>query len=352
MFSSFVRTQLGPCRSIPSAVLTCAFIVSAVVCWAQRVDERDIAVIVFLSGLGSSGKSNVDTEFRDMPFAEDIKVRRLAQHVGVSDAGFKHPHHVIVEPTFAAEDFTPRPNYSLDRISSSTFIDGNRGVWQYFFINDAIVNSNKVLGWSVARILPERPYLPLLLPIFQRIGRHGMLEVIDENKRAGTSSKRFIGLFESGPLEGGYSDRSGRGEKYAHSRPYNRVAEGLLLYLLSILLICSGVVRIYRINQPCNRQAYETVNDGRNDGRWATITATIFAVGWGCGVYGTILFLPAVMELVSFDRRYGDIGVLPVVMSELKFGDVQTIGPHCGHPMDRLPTRQTGHISLSRLEAI
>lgn len=106
-------------------------------------------------------------------------------------------------------------------------------------------------------------------------------------------------------------------QEYSDGRPYDRVAEGAFLLLVSFGMGCIGISRIYRNNR--ERRQYCEIGQKR----WVVATAAVLIIGWGCGVYGTILLLPALRDLAFLDRRPEDVRVQTVVIAELELGDIE-----------------------------
>ncbi len=125
-----------------------------------------------------------------------------------------------------------------------------------------------------------------------------------------------ISFFQSEPLQNGYAHSRSSSKKDAYGGPYYRIAKGAAFLLLCFILGSFGIVRI-------RQDSCDDNPNQRNDKRRAAITALALVIGWVAGVYGTILILPGVAELTAFNRRSEDVRVLPIVVSELKFRNIE-----------------------------
>jgi hypothetical protein len=129
----------------------------------------------------------------------------------------------------------------------------------------------------------------------------------------------FVSAAQGVPLRNTDSNTDGSGDKYPDRGPYNRIAKGALLLLCCGLLGAFGITRIYRLNESADSQCCKANNERCQ----AFIIGVALIIGWSAGIYGTILFLSALNDLTSADRRSEDIRIHAVVIPELKFRDVQ-----------------------------
>ena len=141
-----------------------------------------------------------------------------------------------------------------------------------------------------------------------------------KDKRALSSAEGFFGFLQCTPLQNANANQTQRERGYAYVGPYRRITPPLALFSLSIVLVAAGVVHIHRL---CDEDADEQQTGDAPEWRQVSVAAALFFGGWMLGVYSTTLLLPAIFNLASLDRRSEDIGVLPVVVTELKYRDIE-----------------------------
>jgi hypothetical protein len=131
--------------------------------------------------------------------------------------------------------------------------------------------------------------------------------------------ERLVGFVKRQILEvanysGGY-----RGQSNNNGSANDRIVKGALCLLFGICLVIFsifyGTYRYYASNY--------SANDFTKEARRFVWFVLLLVFGWGMIVYGGVLLLPAVKELTAPYRRSEDVSVLPIVIAELKFSDIQ-----------------------------
>jgi hypothetical protein len=130
----------------------------------------------------------------------------------------------------------------------------------------------------------------------------------------------FVDLIrQSAPLEDPDTGRNDGSHSDENSSDYYRIAAGAFLLLCGIALLSWGIIWICSPREIGHDQP-DNAND-QNSGNRIALAAII--LGWLSGVYGTILLLPALMQLAFPNGLSENIRIFPVVVPELKFGNVE-----------------------------